>query len=1247
LFFLVPVSQPFTSSNGTAASFQPFSSLFERGSRSVNCLPFESARALATVPSRGPNSQLVGQCNVDADGESVPRQISLASSIRRACSGVDELRQEFLSFFRSNYHTVVSPATIFPKKHEGSYFINAGMNQFKPLFLGQSDTNTSAQFNHLRRATNSQPCIRIGGRHDDLNDVGYDRQHHTMFEMLGSWSFGDYYKAEACSYMWNFLTKVLGLPANALYVTYFGGCSRLGLSPDDQTRNIWLNLGVLDQKLLPFGVEHNFWRAGQSSGAGLCGPSTEIHVDFRGLSNQAGLRCARCLINTSSPQVMELWNCVFITHRLQPSEDGAFRVDLLEPLEKRFVDTGMGLERLACVMQGVTSTYDSDAFTPLLEFIHANATTPSWTPPKYGGEFLPFCRQHLSETTEEGAEANQTVVQRSLPKFLRNLIAPKKGTRLACPTIQCMELQVDRSHFHSAGSHSDQYLPDTDLITRWHRDTAYRLLVDHSRALAHSLADGLLPGRQGLALKLRQLIQRSTRAAVLTGLDNAERSVSLLANLVAEVAKRESLASASSIPALQGPSARQPSSLSYDEMTNLVNQEVRAFIPRVHDLELAFERCLEENPDCTHLSVEQVRGLIDGKYGVPVSWDMLCAQSHWAGLCVPDPITERNSNASGVGGGTKNRRFTSSVLGTPLARQLQDAHVPFTDDSAKYSYDRRTDDSPSSCASYVIPSCRSRVIGLLVPDPNTQGYLLITDRCQHVIPPYSNKKESMFGCLVERTNFFTKEGGQDYDTGFIRIGFTTLDVVRVEAVTSPVENTMGWVIHWCRVPQDQSSADLARLCFDVEAELLVDEARRVQLMRHHTGQHLFVWALDAYVRGLQSSGVPATFQHHGGTVHPDYFVVNAAIVNPSEDSNEDIDHLVDQVESLCRMVIAQKLVVQSVSVDWDRVATDNRVRRFPWVTYPKVVKTVCIGPEPWKADLKHRATNGHLNAASAELCSGTHLKNTADLFDCVVTSVRSRKHTVKEFTAIVGEPARSARLRGESLVAEALRRESEEASLYDLSQHIEWLSSVLSSSSRSFILPMRAREQLDHCLHRMKTVRAVGSQNHRVQSSDVLVDDFAKLLSQNEAVNPDVVLVTPIDFSSSELVIKTLLQLKPSRPIIAYGDRMAVCYFPGSSKTAKSTALNTAHAVARSLSRECAVRDWTVKARPLRGSVIDESNRYLFALLEVTQPDQPTTVNNPNEREVAQWRLLHAALENSANAVLFQTVASSNTLRST
>ncbi|VDP86420.1 unnamed protein product [Echinostoma caproni] len=388
------------------------------------------ARFLATVPSSGPDLKITGQCNVDGD-ETIQRHIPLAPSIRLANSSTDDLRQEFLAYFQSNQHTVVAPASVFPKLHEGSYFINAGMNQFKPLFLGQKTAATSVQFSRLRRATNSQPCIRLGGRHDDLNDVGYDRQHHTMFEMLGSWSFGDYYKEEACRFMWNFVTKVLGLPTNALYVTYFGGCPKLGLPADDETRDIWLRLGVMDQKLLPFGMEHNFWRAGHASGAGLCGPCTELHVDFHALHNSDGLRCARCLINTTTPQVVELWNTVFISHRMKNVEDGRLTRDALEPLPQRFVDTGMGLERLAC---GVTSTYDTDVFQPLLEFVQGKATTSSWTPPPYGGEFIPFCRQTPTglgdqvKIEEEGSITDTS--KRSFSSLFRKLLAPKRASRV-------------------------------------------------------------------------------------------------------------------------------------------------------------------------------------------------------------------------------------------------------------------------------------------------------------------------------------------------------------------------------------------------------------------------------------------------------------------------------------------------------------------------------------------------------------------------------------------------------------------------------------------------------------------------------------------------------------------------------------------------------------------------------------------------------------------------------------------------
>ncbi|CAI2738559.1 unnamed protein product, partial [Dicrocoelium dendriticum] len=180
-------------------------------------------------------------------------------------------------------------------------------------------------------------------------------------------------------------------------------------------------------------MEHNFWRAGSLSGAGLCGPCTEIHVDFRALNGQEVLQCARCLINTASPQVMELWNSVFITHRLRPSEDESFKAELLEPLSKPFVDTGMGLERLCCVMQGVTSTYDTDVFGPLLELVHSEATisssssSPASTSHQiksYGGLFLPLCphssvEQPSDHPTETG---DASVSSRLLPKLLHRLL---------------------------------------------------------------------------------------------------------------------------------------------------------------------------------------------------------------------------------------------------------------------------------------------------------------------------------------------------------------------------------------------------------------------------------------------------------------------------------------------------------------------------------------------------------------------------------------------------------------------------------------------------------------------------------------------------------------------------------------------------------------------------------------------------------------------------------------------------------
>ena len=263
-----------------------------------------------------------------------------------------QIRNTFVEFFKSQNHKHIPSSSVIPKKGGGTYFVNAGMNQFKSVFLGVLDPGS--ELADLKRATNSQRCVRVGGKHNDLDDVGFDSYHHTFFEMLGSWSFGDYFKQKACNLAWELLTEHYKLPPQRLYVTYFGGSDRLGLPADEECRDIWLNLGVPDDRILPFGTRDNFWEMGET---GPCGPCTEIHYDHIG-DDGTGAR----LVNSDNPKVIELWNLVFMEYdRLS---DGS-----LLRLPAQHVDTGMGLERLTAVLQGTTSNYDTDLFTPIFTAI--------------------------------------------------------------------------------------------------------------------------------------------------------------------------------------------------------------------------------------------------------------------------------------------------------------------------------------------------------------------------------------------------------------------------------------------------------------------------------------------------------------------------------------------------------------------------------------------------------------------------------------------------------------------------------------------------------------------------------------------------------------------------------------------------------------------------------------------------------------------------------------------------------------
>ena len=277
-----------------------------------------------------------------------------------------DIRRQFIDFFvKKCDHAFVPSSPCVPLNDPTLLFANAGMNQFKPIFLGQADPNSD--FGRLRRAVNSQKCIRAGGKHNDLEDVGKDLYHHTFFEMLGNWSFGDYFKEEAIAWAWELLTKVWRLDPERLYATYFQGDKEEGLDPDREAYEIWCRF-LPAQRVLPGNMKDNFWEMGDT---GPCGPCSEIHYDGRP-DDQRRSDPGYNHVNAGHPDVIEIWNNVFIQfNRSGPGGAG------LKPLPARHVDTGMGLERVVRVLQGKTSNYDTDLFTPLFAKIrHETGAAP-------------------------------------------------------------------------------------------------------------------------------------------------------------------------------------------------------------------------------------------------------------------------------------------------------------------------------------------------------------------------------------------------------------------------------------------------------------------------------------------------------------------------------------------------------------------------------------------------------------------------------------------------------------------------------------------------------------------------------------------------------------------------------------------------------------------------------------------------------------------------------------------------------
>ena len=319
-----------------------------------------------------------------------------------------EIRNQFLSFFEEKTHSVVSSAPMVIKNDPTLMFTNAGMNQFKDYFLG----NTVPK---VKRICDTQKCLRVSGKHNDLEEVGYDTYHHTMFEMLGNWSFGDYFKKEAIEWAWELLTEVYKIDKDRLYVSVFEGSDEDGLKKDNETFDIWSKL-IDTNRIIDGSKKDNFWEMGE---VGPCGPCSEIHVDIRSNEDRQKVD-GKTLVNADHPEVIEVWNLVFM--QFNRKMDGS-----LEALPQTHVDTGIGFERLCMVLQGVQSNYDTDIFQPIIKKI------ASLSNKKYGAD-------------------------------------------------------------------------EKD-------DIAMRVIADHLRAVAFSIADGQLPSNTGAGYVIRRILRRAVRYA--------------------------------------------------------------------------------------------------------------------------------------------------------------------------------------------------------------------------------------------------------------------------------------------------------------------------------------------------------------------------------------------------------------------------------------------------------------------------------------------------------------------------------------------------------------------------------------------------------------------------------------------------------------------------------------------------------------------------------------------------------------
>ena len=698
-----------------------------------------------------------------------------------------DIRSQFLTFFESKKHQILQSAPMVVKDDPSLLFVKAGMAPFKPFFLGQGAPPQN-------RITDTQKCLRVSGKHNDLEEVGYDTYHHTLFEMLGNWSFGDYFKKEAIEWAWELLTEVYKIDKEILYVTVFEGSKDDGTTVDSEAYDLWKTL-IPEDRILMGNKNDNFWEMGDQ---GPCGPCSEIHVDIRSKEEKANIP-GQELINKDHPQVVEIWNLVFMEFNRKANGN-------LEPLPNKHIDTGMGFERLCMVLQNVKSNYDTDVFTPIIR-------------------------------------------------------------------------EIETISGHVYGKQPKQ-------------DIAIRVISDHVRAVAFSIADGQLPSNTGAGYVIRRILRRAVRYGF-TFLDLKEpfmyRLVSVLTKQMGTVF---------------------PEILAQKQLIQNVIKEEEASFLRTLDQGLVLLDRIIETTKGTHVSGDKAFELYD-TYGFPVDLTALILSE---------------------------KKMTLDTVGFEKELQKQKTRSRAASEVSTEDWTVLLEDAVQEFVGYDV----------LKTSVKLTKYRKVT----------SVKDGEQYQLVFNLTPFYSESGGQVGDKGYLEAA--NGDVVYI--LDTKRENNIA--IHMAKhLPKNLTETFKA----------VVDTNQRFRTECNHTATHLLHQAL----REVLGTHV----EQKGSAVHSKYLRFDFSHFSKVTDEQ------LKEIESFVNARIEGKLDLdEQRAVPMEQAVSQGAMALFG-EKYGDVVRTIRFGN-------------------SIELCGGTHVNNTADIWHFKIKSEGAVAAGIRRIEAITNDAAK-------------------------------------------------------------------------------------------------------------------------------------------------------------------------------------------------------------------------------------------------